>query len=65
MNEKTESKLTTAYLFIAVIIFGYAVNDFKGDKDDFSNDVRAIPALLSAIVWPLYISYKLFDVKGD
>ncbi len=65
MNEKTESRLTTAYLFIAVIIFGHAVNDFKGDKYGFLNDIRVVPALISAIAWPLYLSYKLFDDKRE
>ncbi len=65
MNEKTESRLATAYLLIAVIIFGHAANYFKGDEDGFLNDTRAVTALISAIAWPLYISYKLFDDKRE
>jgi hypothetical protein len=48
------------YATIAIVVFGEAVNHYKSN-DSFSNDIRGIPAFVSAAGWPLYIAYRIFD----
>lgn len=53
--------LAIVYALIAIGVYGEAVNHYKDVGNELSNNIRGIPAFVSAMGWPLYISYRIFD----
>ena len=59
-----------AYIIAAIITFGHAYNQVDNTRVSFSGveivntpPDKAISALVSAICWPLYASFKLQEKK--
>ena len=62
-------KFAVTYLVMALLTFGYASNaeyaeneiiNVTGYVHEVSGSDRAAAAVLPAIMWPLYLSYKAF-----
>ena len=62
-------KFAVTYLVMALLTFGYASNaeyaenemiNVFGNMHEVSGADRASAAIMPAIVWPLYLSYKVF-----
>ena len=62
-------KFAVTYLVMALLTFGYASNaeyaenemiNVFGIMHEVSGSDRAAAAVLPAIMWPLYLSYKAF-----
>jgi len=51
------NKLTALYFIIALVIFGEATQHYKWEY----KYARVIPATVSAALWPMYISYRVFN----
>ena len=62
-------KFAVTYLVMALLTFGYASNaeyaenemiSVLGNMREVNGGDRAAAAILPAIIWPLYLSYKAF-----
>ena len=62
-------KFAVTYLVMALLTFGYASNAEYAENEminafgimrEVSSGDRAVSAIIPAILWPLYLSYKAF-----
>lgn len=61
MTDKTPTRLLTAYIFIGMLTFGYSYNKEYNLKAEIPVADATFTAFGCSIVWPLYLSVKLFQ----